>query len=874
MYLASDIGGKAASLLRLKSWNILVPEFEIISGEIYLKWKQDKKFPQSFWEQLLERIHAWGASYYAVRSSMSYEDGAKDSYAGMMESFLFVTREDLPEAVVKCWRSLDSERVQMYLSSREQLQGDENRQSTPKVGVIIQRMLSSEVSGVAFSRSPQGDSALLVIESSWGLGEGVVSGKVGVDRFLCDRFGELLKQEIAVKEQMYAFFATPGALEKCTLQTVATEKQRVSSLSSAKLKLLVQVACDLEYRYGHAVDIEWAVADDKLYILQARPITQTFPELEYFTDLNLSESYPGIASPMTASFVRKVYAKVHSECGELVGISSSRKECDDPIFNNLITYVGGHLYYQLKSYYKMLLSIPGGEKNIENWHRMIGGKRILEVKISKEEYLPFSLWDRVKLLFFVFKVFAFYSYVYGRFVKRAQEKEAQLKQEALALSHAADLILLLRKKLFSIKGFSLTAFNDFLIMSVIRKINGVLKKYGYGEEHLPLLIKTDHGVKSLLPERDLVEMISSIKNPEEFLQAFSSSLQGNLEAAGEEIYCKVWEELKAKGYGEEVSKLCDYLQKYGQRSFEELKLECMTLLQSPQEFLNLLSWKLKSKTSVRPLGDSNAASDHFVDKLPLSFFERKKLNLYLRLAHKTIATREETRLIRGAFYGWVRATLLKIFYALKSEHPALFKEHEIKEFWGLTFDDLFEFAATSKEKAKALAPPTLKQKLLNNRYWWKVKNEFPEFYCQEKDSVYEPYFVTYRGCSTAIAHHEEERDPKDSGQLLGLVASASSSGSKRVRAKILVLNDPREAMGVANLSEYVLVTKNTDPAWVFIMSQCKGLISEKGSLLSHTAIIGRELGIPTIVGVKSACKRLQGVAEVVLDLDKGVVEIL
>ena len=89
----------------------------------------------------------------------------------------------------------------------------------------------------------------------------------------------------------------------------------------------------------------------------------------------------------------------------------------------------------------------------------------------------------------------------------------------------------------------------------------------------------------------------------------------------------------------------------------------------------------------------------------------------------------------------------------------------------------------------------------------------------------------------------------------------------------LVLESPTEILG-EELDNFILVTKNTDPAWIYIMSRSKGLISEKGSMLSHTAIIGRELGIPTLVGVKNATHQIKTGDKLRIDGSTGEVKIL
>ncbi|HTL11665.1 MAG TPA: PEP-utilizing enzyme, partial [Bdellovibrionota bacterium] len=112
-------------------------------------------------------------------------------------------------------------------------------------------------------------------------------------------------------------------------------------------------------------------------------------------------------------------------------------------------------------------------------------------------------------------------------------------------------------------------------------------------------------------------------------------------------------------------------------------------------------------------------------------------------------------------------------------------------------------------------------------------------------------------------------DPKvASGELNGTGASPGL-----VRGEALVIEDPRDAFKLADLSNKILVTRSTDPAWIFVMSRCAGLVSEKGSLLSHTAIVGRELGVPTVVGVQGAVLRIKSGQELVIDGRTGSVKI-
>ena len=137
--------------------------------------------------------------------------------------------------------------------------------------------------------------------------------------------------------------------------------------------------------------------------------------------------------------------------------------------------------------------------------------------------------------------------------------------------------------------------------------------------------------------------------------------------------------------------------------------------------------------------------------------------------------------------------------------------------------------------------------------WKNLKRDYPEFLVIGIGEF--PFKSTIK-----LSHTE--------GTLVGRCASGGV-----VEGIPLVVDTPADAFNRKDLSDCILVTKHTDPAWVYIMARCKGLISEKGSLLSHTAIIGREMGLPTVVGVKNATKILVNIERITLNGDTGEVII-
>ena len=204
---------------------------------------------------------------FAVRSSANAEDLPGLSFAGQQETFLNVRGDaGLVEAVQKCWASLWTARA---ISYRHQ-NGIE--QNSVAMAVVVQIMVPSEVSGILFTANPAtGERSEIIINSSFGLGEAVVGGRVTPDTYIVNRSDLSVKEEVTgPKDQQMVCDGDHGV----RLESVAGNKRSLSSLSSAMLAELCDTALHIESLYdGLPQDIEWAFCDGKLHLLQSRPIT-------------------------------------------------------------------------------------------------------------------------------------------------------------------------------------------------------------------------------------------------------------------------------------------------------------------------------------------------------------------------------------------------------------------------------------------------------------------------------------------------------------------------------------------------------------------------------------------------------------------------
>jgi Pyruvate phosphate dikinase, AMP/ATP-binding domain/Cyclic nucleotide-binding domain len=207
------------------------------------------------------------AGPFAVRSSAVGEDGADASFAGQHVTLLNVpSTAALTDAVREIWWSANSDSAITY----RQRKGLFVR---PSVGVVVQALLDPDVAGVMFTQNPINGADERMIEASWGLGEAVVAGLVIPDNVRIARSGEVLERTPGMKKIAIRRAADGGTVEE---QMPAEDVERLC-LSDADLAGLNELATRCEQVYGEGRDIEWAIAEGQLYLLQCRPITQAGP---------------------------------------------------------------------------------------------------------------------------------------------------------------------------------------------------------------------------------------------------------------------------------------------------------------------------------------------------------------------------------------------------------------------------------------------------------------------------------------------------------------------------------------------------------------------------------------------------------------------
>ncbi|WP_256392428.1 phosphoenolpyruvate synthase [Natronoarchaeum rubrum] len=294
------VGGKGASLGELTGADLPVPSGFVVGAESYRSFLESTGIDEDLFsvvdvdvedsaalseaaeraqelildaplpaELRTEIIDAYGElgddPFVAVRSSATAEDLPDASFAGQQETFLNVTEADLLERVRECWASLFTRRAIYY----RQKQGFDH--SIVDIAVVVQRMVDADRSGVMFTSHPSTGDPRMVVESAWGLGEAVVSGSVSPDNYVVDREdGAVEEVTVADKKVMHVKDDETGETVE---RQVPEDRREERVLSDEHLDALVDLGEAVEEHYGTPQDVEWAMVDGEIHMLQSRPIT-------------------------------------------------------------------------------------------------------------------------------------------------------------------------------------------------------------------------------------------------------------------------------------------------------------------------------------------------------------------------------------------------------------------------------------------------------------------------------------------------------------------------------------------------------------------------------------------------------------------------
>lgn len=838
---APGLGGKAKGLYELRNTGLAVPDFLVIpfsNFENIIANHQSQKseiaavrrnllnyeLPEKDSQQLEKILKQWNFPKQAVvvRSSVLDEDGQQLAFPGLMDSFMNIrSKEELESAIGKSAASAYSDRAVAYRKQN-------NITEWAQPAVIVQQQIIPDSSGVVFTTFPEFPQEM-AIHAVYGFGETLVQGKTEADEFYFEKkSGKLHRKKIAVKEVSMQIKAENGL----QLLNASKEKQEIACLDSELLKQIFETAQKAEKSFDRPLDIEFAVKDSEVFYLQARPITQGIPEVVVYDNSNIQESYCGVTTPLTYSFASRAYKTVYSQTMQVLGIPKQEISHHDQLLSNLLGLIKGRIYYNINNWYRGLQLLPSFKQNKADMELMMG----LEEPVDFIEDIEKSFSEKIKLLpklalnyFRLWRKIKALNVLVPQFQKEFQEYYEEFYNNDLIIEDASEFFK--KKKDLDNKllnSWSTPILNDFNVMMRNGSTIRLLKKAGIAEAEafLGRYFSGDQEIESTQPTLGIIALAEKAS---EF-----SKLKKVIIELPENIHSQVQKDFP--NFYQDVE---EFIHKYGDRTVGELKLETQTMRVRPLIFYKYLRNFLMNEEIKEPKLESvsNKAKQELENHLwKKNFLFQKKLKNQLYKLKIGIRYREIMRLERTRLFGMYRS-LYRSFGSFLAENDYLQNPEDV---FYLSEDEFFQF-----------------QKLDLKNIIVERKKEFNEF---EETEVPSRVVIP----SPPIP---SESDTNEDPNLL----KGQTCYPGRVTGEVVVIKNPSDDL---NVNGKIVCALRTDPGWAALFPTCKAVLIEKGSSLSHSVILLRELGIPSIINIKNLCKKLNSGDQVNVDAQTGEVKIL
>ena len=780
----------------------------------------------------------------AVRSSATSEDLPEASFAGQAETYLNVQGADnVLEAVRRCWASLWTARALGYRAHHEIAPG------SVTLAVVVQTLVAADAAGILFTANPvTGHRGQAVIDAAWGLGEAVVGGLVTPDNWVVDKVsGQVVARDIRDKSVMTVRTATgteevPVPIEQCG-QSVLSEAQAVA---------LARLGARIESLYGMPQDIEWALADGQVYILQSRPITSLFPQpsplpldgaFRVYLNLNYLQGLVEPVTPAGMSSFRDTAREIqHASHAQLVS------ETGPSVFNAVAGRVFVDVTTPLRSPRArgMLRGVlplldPQMQAAVEG---LLADPRLAP---TTDAPLPLTAWRRFRFVLPLPKA------VLPRVLRLWRDPDgarraflAEVNGEIAALHDQVAAAQTLAERV------SLLA----LMPSFQARVGPRLLAMGMSGTQ-PQYLAQDLVKRWLGDETTVLDLLRGIPhNPttQMDLTLWALSRAVAADPASAEAFREPTETVVARYRARTLpptaqAALGTFLSVYGHRAVREIDLGAPRWSDEPGYIIDIvrtyldmqdpaLAPDVRFREAALAAQARAAALLDQVAAMPGGRLRRPVLAAVLGRMRALLGLREV-----GKFY-IIRMTaeMRELWRAIGRDLVALGLLNDAEDVFFLDGDEL---RAAARGRREPLAERAAQRRA---EYQAELRRRrVPRLVTSEGVEVY----------GGAVAHGADS--------LQGTGASPGvATGVVRV---ILDPHDAQLAPGE------ILVAPSTDPAWTPLFMAADGLVMEAGGVMSHGSVVAREYGIPAVVGVADATQRLRTGQRVTVDGSAGRVFI-
>ncbi|RAJ89872.1 pyruvate,water dikinase [Larkinella arboricola] len=779
--------------------------------------------PEPVIDEIREHLNCNDAlQSYAIRSSATAEDLPDFSFAGQHDTYLNIIGEaSILNHVRKCWASLFTDRAIVY-----RLQ---NKFDPSKVylSVVVQKMVFPDTAGIMFTANPlNGNRKVVTIDAGFGLGEALVSGLVSADNYTV-RDGKIVDKRISSKTRgIYASLAG-GTTE----QEITADQINVQALEDEQILRLARIGRAVESHFGSPQDIEWCLANDIVYLLQTRPITNLYP-------------VPKVDDQNNHVFISVGHQQMMTDPMKPLGLSLWQLRAARPMFE-----AAGRLFVDVAD----SLATPAGRANLLSameQHDPLIKEALIQI-IKREDFIK-AIPDEGNIPTLVK-------------AEKHMVPEAILSQVGNGPEIVAGLIEDAQKSLETLKKDIIAESGIGLFDFIVEDIRQS-RQMIFHTQHMGVLIAAMNA-STWLNEK-MLEWLGEKNVADVLTQSVSNNItsQMGLELLdladvirpyGEII--EYLQQVKTNNFLDELLKfpggqdvqsaIAAFLEKYGMRCAGEIDITKTRWSENPLILLPLILTNIKNF-------EYGAARQKFEKGLQQAL--KKEETLLERLknlpdgAQKVKDTKAMIELLRNfaGYREYPKYIIVSRFFVYKQ---ALLKEaktlleagviSEIDDIFYLTFEEFRELVHTHMTNTR----------LINQR-----KKAFESY-----QRLTPPRVITSEGEVVWGNYNHESLPP---GAIPGL---GVSSGVVEGRARV-ILN-----MENADLEDGdILVTSFTDPSWTPLFLSIKGLVTEVGGLMTHGAVIAREYGLPAVVGVENATRLIKDGQKIRVNGVDGIIEIL
>ena len=808
--------------------------------------------PAAVESAIVEAYDRLGANtYVAVRSSATAEDMADASFAGLHDTYLDIRGEaDVVAAVRRCWASLWTARCTSY----RQHAGIEHASSL--IAVVIQTMIESEVSGVLFTANPlTAATDETVVNASWGLGEGIVSGILTPDEFIVDKHTHRIKAR-TLGSKAVQIVRSVGGKEVETLETPPAKQAEFSLTDEQVSDLSALGARVMAYYEGLPQDIEWALCDGELYLLQARAVTgveflwdedvdawQTAPDDdETIWSHTWAEAYwTGGVTPLFYSVRARELRDSDQRLFTLWGF-------DDLKDLRRFKYRRATVYFSSTAdrlYYRYILPPALRVSSLQNlppgWREEAGSAPFDIAKALKTHM-------RVKLLDEKQGPYAFIKAVYDLLAHGTDEADGPTTDELRELSDgelrtAAVKAMAMAEEFLTILRPGFHVYSAAALGGVVR----MLRDWYRGPNAFAF-----QDLISGLPQRTvMVEEAIDFYNVAQALRA-SPELLELLEQHEGGAFFEACESTEA---GREFLALYReaLLGRHGHRGHADRDIWFPRRSEDPALDYRALRTLISAGDSPSPeamehklVEQREATTEEVLASIRKQPFGGMKAELFkwvLDYVHKFLVLRDDERhymdrvtMAKKRAFQEVGRRLVERDQLQRSDDFFFLAEHELWELFDGT-------PANALTRAK-----------IENR-----RDIFERFNARKEAAP------SYLKGNTPVALEEDTSDGDGSGVLRG---TGTSRGTVTGRAR--VVPDLKE-IGRLEKGD-ILICNATDPGWASVFAMISGLVMETGGMLAHGSCLSREYGLPAVT-LPNAIQRIPDGATITVVGDTGEIQI-